>query len=262
VCHALSCFAASATVQHVTVVGTVWQRCGRYDGQVAVFGRAVQSLLGRAHLFVVGAGAIGCEMLKNLYVPWHGHANRLSPTHTATQPHSHAATQPHSHTHSCVHFAPSPAPCPPSHVPRTRLHHRTRIHAGTPHPVSPHHASAPLVLIPVPWVLVVISTTVASAVMGACQTGAGRVVVTDMDTIEKSNLSRQFLFRAADIGRSKVSPGHHGARTQLVVLHPGYPGVTRVCGLARCTPRARAPPPPPPPPPLVFGSPPDNGAAP
>jgi hypothetical protein len=137
--HALSCSAASATVQHVTVVGTVWQRCGRYDGQVAVFGRAVQSLLGRAHLFVVGAGAIGCEMLKNLYVPWHGHANRLSPTHTATQPcshtamqpHSHTATQPHSHTHSCVHFAPSPAPCPPSHVPRTRLHHRTRIHAYT-----------------------------------------------------------------------------------------------------------------------------------
>lgn len=37
----------------------------RYDAQVAVFGRDFQQVLGRLRYFVVGAGAIGCELLKN-----------------------------------------------------------------------------------------------------------------------------------------------------------------------------------------------------
>ena len=37
----------------------------RYDGQTAVFGREFQEKLGQLQLFLVGAGAIGCEMLKN-----------------------------------------------------------------------------------------------------------------------------------------------------------------------------------------------------
>jgi len=37
----------------------------RYDGQIAVFGKQFQEKLGRQHNFVVGAGAIGCELLKN-----------------------------------------------------------------------------------------------------------------------------------------------------------------------------------------------------
>jgi len=37
----------------------------RYDGQVAVFGRQFQKKLGEMRYFVVGAGAIGCELLKN-----------------------------------------------------------------------------------------------------------------------------------------------------------------------------------------------------
>lgn len=79
----------------------------RYDGQVAVIGRKLQEEVLRQRYFLVGAGAIGCEMLKN-------------------------------------------------------------------------------------W-----------AVMGlACGEG-GRVVCTDMDNIEKSNLSRQFLFRPGDIGQAK-----------------------------------------------------------
>ena len=37
----------------------------RYDGQVAVFGQEYQEKLAKLKIFLVGAGAIGCEMLKN-----------------------------------------------------------------------------------------------------------------------------------------------------------------------------------------------------
>lgn len=41
----------------------------------------------------------------------------------------------------------------------------------------------------------------AFAMMGIAAGGGGSVTVTDDDVIEKSNLSRQFLFRDWDIGR-------------------------------------------------------------
>lgn len=37
----------------------------RYDAQIAVFGRKFQDVLGSLKYFIVGAGAIGCELLKN-----------------------------------------------------------------------------------------------------------------------------------------------------------------------------------------------------
>ena len=37
----------------------------RYDGQIAVFGKEFQEMLANVNEFLVGAGAIGCEMLKN-----------------------------------------------------------------------------------------------------------------------------------------------------------------------------------------------------
>ena len=40
-------------------------RGSRYDGQIAVFGSEFQDKLANVHQFLVGAGAIGCEMLKN-----------------------------------------------------------------------------------------------------------------------------------------------------------------------------------------------------
>ena len=84
------------------------QPCGsRYDGQVAVFGQKFQEKLEKLNVFVVGAGALGCEFLKLL------------------------------------------------------------------------------------------------AMMGVCGSKNGKLTVTDDDTIEKSNLSRQFLFRQGDIGRAK-----------------------------------------------------------
>ncbi|KAJ1746074.1 E1 ubiquitin-activating protein, partial [Coemansia sp. RSA 1752] len=79
----------------------------RYDGQIAVFGREFQEKLSNYREFLVGSGAIGCEMLKN-------------------------------------------------------------------------------------W-----------AMMGIASGENGVIHVTDMDTIEKSNLNRQFLFRPADVGKLK-----------------------------------------------------------
>ncbi|OQD76485.1 hypothetical protein PENDEC_c004G05876 [Penicillium decumbens] len=79
----------------------------RYDGQIAVFGKEYQEKLSNVTQFLVGAGAIGCETLKN-------------------------------------------------------------------------------------W-----------AMMGLGTGPKGKIYVTDMDQIEKSNLNRQFLFRSKDVGRLK-----------------------------------------------------------
>ncbi|TGO51147.1 hypothetical protein BOTNAR_0366g00060 [Botryotinia narcissicola] len=79
----------------------------RYDGQIAVFGQEYQEKLSNITQFLVGAGAIGCEMLKN-------------------------------------------------------------------------------------W-----------AMIGLATGPKGKIFVTDMDSIEKSNLNRQFLFRPKDVGKLK-----------------------------------------------------------
>ncbi|KAH7887971.1 hypothetical protein F5I97DRAFT_1864541 [Phlebopus sp. FC_14] len=79
----------------------------RYDGQIAVFGKAFQDKIANHRQFLVGAGAIGCEMLKN-------------------------------------------------------------------------------------W-----------SMMGLAISSGSKIHVTDLDTIEKSNLNRQFLFRAKDLGKFK-----------------------------------------------------------
>jgi ubiquitin-activating enzyme E1 len=79
----------------------------RYDAQIAVFGRRMQQKIEDAKVFVVGAGALGCEFLKNL------------------------------------------------------------------------------------------------ALMGVACGSKGKLVLTDDDVIEKSNLSRQFLFRDWNIGQAK-----------------------------------------------------------
>ncbi|TCD70849.1 hypothetical protein EIP91_001540 [Steccherinum ochraceum] len=80
----------------------------RYDGQIAVFGRSFQEKIGNHRQFLVGSGAIGCEMLKN-------------------------------------------------------------------------------------W-----------SMMGLASGPKGKIHVTDLDTIEKSNLNRQFLFRSKDLGQFKA----------------------------------------------------------
>uniref|UniRef100_A0AAR2ISJ7 E1 ubiquitin-activating enzyme n=1 Tax=Pygocentrus nattereri TaxID=42514 RepID=A0AAR2ISJ7_PYGNA len=82
-------------------------RSSRYDGQVAVFGADFQEKIKKQRYFLVGAGAIGCELLKNF------------------------------------------------------------------------------------------------ALIGLGAGEGGHITVTDMDSIERSNLNRQFLFRSEDIGRQK-----------------------------------------------------------
>lgn len=79
----------------------------RYDGQIAVFGKDFQEKIANTNEFLVGAGAIGCEMLKN-------------------------------------------------------------------------------------W-----------AMIGLATGPKGKISVADMDSIEKSNLNRQFLFRPKDVGKMK-----------------------------------------------------------
>lgn len=82
----------------------------RYDGQIAIFGKKFQEKVLGLNYFIVGAGAIGCELLKN--------------------------------------FALMGIGC-------------------SPNPTQ------------------------------------GKVIITDMDIIEKSNLNRQFLFRSWDVGTCK-----------------------------------------------------------
>lgn len=50
------------------------------------------------------------------------------------------------------------------------------------------------------------------ALMGVASAGGGSLTVTDDDTIERSNLSRQFLFRDWDIGSSKSGVAGAAAR--------------------------------------------------
>lgn len=96
----------------------------RYDGQIAVFGKLYQEAIWNLNVFLVGSGAIGCEMLKN-------------------------------------------------------------------------------------W-----------AMMGLGSGPNGKIVVTDNDSIEKSNLNRQFLFRPKDVGSNKSEV----AARAVQVMNPDLKG--------------------------------------
>ncbi|CAL8368052.1 unnamed protein product [Lota lota] len=96
-------------------------RNSRYDGQIAVFGTKLQDELAKQRYFLVGAGAIGCELMKNF------------------------------------------------------------------------------------------------AMMGLASK-EGEVIVTDMDTIEKSNLNRQFLFRPCDVTKMKSET----AAAAVKLMNPSF----------------------------------------
>ena len=62
--------------------------------------------------------------------------------------------------------------------------------------------------------------------------GLGKMIVTDMDTIEKSNLNRQFLFRPWDINKLK-------SQTAAQVVTKMNPGI-KVSAWTRCIRKANA----------------------
>ncbi|XP_041130083.1 ubiquitin-like modifier-activating enzyme 1 [Polyodon spathula] len=95
----------------------------RYDGQIAVFGSAFQEKLAGLKYFMVGAGALGCELLKNF------------------------------------------------------------------------------------------------AMIGLAAGEGGNITVTDMDSIEKSNLNRQFLFRQGDVTKLKSETAALAIRKMNPSLH-------------------------------------------
>lgn len=57
------------------------------------------------------------------------------------------------------------------------------------------------------------------ALMGVCCSPKGKLTITDDDVIEKSNLSRQFLFRDWNIGQAKSTVAASAARTINPNLH-------------------------------------------
>ena len=105
----------------------------RYDSQCIIFGHAMQSQLHRLNMFLVGAGAIGCEIMKN--------------------------------------WALMGVSCDSNGSSR-------RNSSGT-------------------------ATAVEEQPLTQRSRNTGMVHITDMDHIEKSNLSRQFLFRNSDIHHPK-----------------------------------------------------------
>ena len=94
----------------------------RYDEQIAIFGNDIQQKLEKTNFFMVGAGATGCEFLKNF------------------------------------------------------------------------------------------------AMMGACSDKNNKFIVTDNDNIEISNLSRQFLFKKSDVGKSKSEV----AKNSVKLMNPDF----------------------------------------
>jgi hypothetical protein len=63
----------SRAPQRGNLTGACTAQGSRHDGQVAVFGRGVQAKLEMQRLFLVGAGALGCEFLKVWHSPTAAH---------------------------------------------------------------------------------------------------------------------------------------------------------------------------------------------
>jgi ubiquitin-activating enzyme E1 len=139
-------------------------RGDRYDGQVAVFGRSMVDRLRSLKVFLVGAGALGCEFLKNFAMMGVGCSG------DAVADRAEAGGE--SNGHGAGNGAAAASALPPS-VPSSSAARNAASVAG------PH--------------------------------GGGSVLVTDDDVIEKSNLSRQFLFRDWDLGKPKSTAAARAA---------------------------------------------------
>ncbi|KAF8821831.1 hypothetical protein IE077_000174 [Cardiosporidium cionae] len=125
----------------------------RYDGQIGVFGRDSLSQLARLNVFIVGAGAIGCETLKTLALMGVSTHRRTVREYVYMQCYD-LVTQILSWLTHCGLFS--------QHVLHRWKRQQRRLKQMQ------------------------------------C------ISLADMDSVEESNLSRQFLFRKGDIYRSKA----------------------------------------------------------
>ena len=64
------------------------------------------------------------------------------------------------------------------------------------------------------------SSTATASAGSSSNSSSGTVYVTDMDQIEKSNLSRQFLFRNSDIGQPKSTTAGRQCSQVFLTYHP------------------------------------------
>jgi ubiquitin-activating enzyme E1 len=134
----------------------------RYDGQIMIFGKVFQNKISSLNMFLVGAGAIGCEMLKNWAMM--GVACSLTNISSFTNVTTSSSSSSHSGDQSNNSSSSSSSS---SSNPRKE----------------------------------------------------GKIIITDMDQIEKSNLSRQFLFRNTDINKPKSSTAMIAAMKMNSSLH-------------------------------------------
>ncbi len=117
----------------------------RFDDYIAVFGQELQARVQNLSYFLVGAGAIGCEMIKNWAMMG-----------------IYSSYSTHQFSNCMFHVFIGRYICEACALKRC-----------------------------------------ANSLAGVATAGTGQVTVTDMDTIETSNLSRQFLFRSTDVGQLK-----------------------------------------------------------
>ncbi|KAL8443960.1 hypothetical protein Emag_005744 [Eimeria magna] len=156
-----------------------------WEGQQRVLGRRMQERLQHLRVMLVGAGAIGCEILKNL---------ALMGVSAACGEGDDAATTPGFCTNSCNHRR------------RGSLVGRLlRLLCSYKHSAAPPETPPPLAEIEEAAAAAAApaAADVSKGEKGPCK--GGLLTVVDGDSVEVSNLSRQMLFTVSSLAQAKAS---------------------------------------------------------